>query len=128
MDAAIRDRLIFALDVPDAARATELCDELDGVVSAYKVGLEMLLTGGASELIDRLVARGNKVFLDLKLPGDIDATVERAVSVAADRGVELMTLSAASTRRAIQAAVRGRGQRRDAQAALRVVPVEHGPQ
>ena len=84
-DLPLRDRLIFALDVPSADAAKRIIEDVDGTITSYKIGLEMLLTGGASDVIDGLIQAGRRVFLDLKLPGDIDATVERAVAVAAER-------------------------------------------
>lgn len=72
------DRLIVALDVPDALSGLALADRLGDSVSFYKVGLGMLTGGGlalARELKDE---RGKRVFLDLKL-FDIGATVEAAV-------------------------------------------------
>ena len=104
-----RDRLIFALDVPTPERALELIDKLDGAVTSYKIGLELMMSGGAAQVLDRL--EGANVFIDLKLPSDIDTTIERAVRVAADRGVRFCTLSTTATRKNIEAAKRGRGER-----------------
>src|SRR5262245_41309238 len=87
-----KDRLIFALDVPDKNEAGRLVAELDGVVSFYKIGLELLMSGGFDELLTDLVKRG-KVFVDLKLPGDIPETVRRAVRQCATRRVTFLTLS-----------------------------------
>ena len=39
------DRLIFALDVPEANRAKELVLELGDSVSFYKIGMELMMTG-----------------------------------------------------------------------------------
>lgn len=72
------DRLIVALDVPDAARGLALSARLGPSVSFYKIGLGMLTGGGlalARELKDE---HGKRVFLDMKLY-DIGATVEAAV-------------------------------------------------
>lgn len=102
-----RDRLIFALDVPTPEKALELLDKLDGAVNSYKIGLELMMSGGSAQVLDKL--KDKHVFIDLKLPSDIDTTIERAVKVAADRGVRFCTLSTTSTRRNIQAATRGRG-------------------
>lgn len=72
------ERLIFALDVPDAARARALIATLGDAVSFYKLGLEFLLSGSYFELAAELRAQGKKVFADLKL-FDIPATVAGAV-------------------------------------------------
>ena len=72
------DRLIVALDVPDALSGLALADRLGDAVSFYKIGLGMLTGGGlalARELKDE---RGKRIFLDMKL-FDIGATVEAAV-------------------------------------------------
>lgn len=72
------DRLIVALDVPDALSGLELARQLGDAVSFYKIGLGMLTGGGlalAQELKDE---QGKRIFLDMKL-FDIGATVEAAV-------------------------------------------------
>lgn len=85
------DRLIFALDVPDAARARALIDELGESVTFYKLGLELLLSGAYFELIDEIKAAGKKVFADLKL-FDVPATVGRAVAQLARHDVDFLTV------------------------------------
>jgi orotidine-5'-phosphate decarboxylase len=72
------ERLIFALDVPDAQAARGLVEQLGDAVRFYKVGLELFTAGGYFELIDWLAARGKKVFADLKL-FDVPETVRSAV-------------------------------------------------
>ena len=72
------DRLIVALDVPDAMAGLALADRRGDTVGFYKIGLGMLTGGGlalAQELKDE---RGKRIFLDMKL-FDIGATVEAAV-------------------------------------------------
>ena len=85
------DRLIFALDVPDAAAARRLVETLGDAVSFYKVGLELFTSGGYFELIDWLVERGKQVFADLKLY-DIPETVGAAVRRLRDRPVRFVTV------------------------------------
>ncbi|HHQ14505.1 MAG TPA: orotidine-5'-phosphate decarboxylase [Chromatiales bacterium] len=85
------DRLIFALDVPGIARAKELVEELGDTVSFYKLGLELMMTGGYFELIDWLLDRDKKIFADLKF-FDVPATVGRAVERLASRGVSFATV------------------------------------
>lgn len=86
-----RDRLIFALDVPDAASARQLVEQLGDSVSFYKIGLELMAAGGYFELIEWLLKRNKKVFADLKL-FDVPATVSRAVSLLASRGITFLTV------------------------------------
>jgi orotidine-5'-phosphate decarboxylase len=85
------ERLIFALDVPDAWQARELAQELDDSVRFYKLGLELLMAGGYFELLDWLAGRGKKIFVDLKF-FDVPATVARAVARLNGRGVTFCTI------------------------------------
>lgn len=87
----VRERLIFALDVPDADRARALADELGDAVSFYKIGMELFMAGGYFELLDDLVARDAKVFVDLKF-FDVPATVARAIERLAQRGATFATI------------------------------------
>jgi len=86
-----KDRLIFAMDVPDCDRARALADELGGAVTFYKIGLELMMSGGYFELLDWMLARDKKVFCDLKF-FDIPATVGSAVRQLKDRGASFVTV------------------------------------
>jgi orotidine-5'-phosphate decarboxylase len=86
-----KDRLIFAMDVPDCDRARTLADELGDSVTFYKIGLELMMSGGYFELLDWLLARDKKVFCDLKF-FDIPATVGSAVRQLKDRGASFVTV------------------------------------
>ena len=86
-----KDRLIFALDVADCATARNLADELGDAVTFYKIGLELMMSGGYFELMDWLLARNKKVFADLKF-FDIPATVAAAVRALKDRGASFVTV------------------------------------
>lgn len=88
---ALRDRLIFALDVPDTGTAGELVKELGDSVSFYKLGLELFMDGGYFHLVDSLVSGGKRVFVDLKF-FDVPATVGRAVKRLNGRGVTYCTV------------------------------------
>jgi len=85
------ERLIFALDVPDANAARELAGHLGDSVVFYKLGLELMMAGGYFELLDWLVARDKKIFVDLKF-FDVPATVGRAVARLRNRGVTFATV------------------------------------
>jgi len=85
------DRLIFAMDVPDCDRARVLADQLGDAVTFYKIGLELMMSGGYFELLDWLLARDKKVFCDLKF-FDIPATVGSAVRQLKDRGATFVTV------------------------------------
>ncbi len=86
-----RERLIFALDVPNADAARRLADALGDEVSFYKIGLELFTSGDAFELLDWLVGRGKRVFVDLKF-FDVPATVAAAVRNLRNRGIRFATV------------------------------------
>lgn len=86
-----RERLIFALDVDGPERARELVETLGDSVVFYKLGLELFMAGGYFELVDWLVARDKKVFVDLKF-FDIPETVAAAVRRLSGRGVTFATV------------------------------------
>lgn len=86
-----RERLIFALDVPDAALARNVVEQLGDSVEFYKLGLELMMAGGYHELLDWVVARKKKVFADLKFY-DIPATVAAAVRQLTNRGITYATV------------------------------------
>jgi len=86
-----RDRLIFAMDVPEPAAARELVELLGDSVCFYKLGLEMMMSGGYFELLAWLRARGKKVFADLKF-FDVPATVAAAVRQLGRHGVSFATV------------------------------------
>lgn len=106
IDAATRDKLIVALDLPSYGAARDLIDRLGDTVSFYKIGLELLFTDGL-KLARELKDDGKRVFLDLKFL-DIGNTVERAVANAAALGIDFTTVHGHDTK-TLKAAVRGRG-------------------
>jgi orotidine-5'-phosphate decarboxylase len=100
------DRIIVALDVPNLDEARALIAKLGDIIGVYKIGLELLFSGGLA-LASELVADGKRVFIDAKLL-DIEATVERATAAIARTGAHFLTVHAAD-RKTLNAAVRGRG-------------------
>ncbi|PIE11088.1 MAG: orotidine-5'-phosphate decarboxylase [Rhodobacterales bacterium] len=85
------DRLIVALDVPNALEGLQLAETLGDAVSFYKIGLGML-TGGGLALANELKAEhGKRIFLDMKL-FDIGATVEAAVRGLAQFDLDFLTV------------------------------------
>jgi orotidine-5'-phosphate decarboxylase len=101
-----RDRLIVALDFPEVDAAKHCVRQIGDQVSFYKIGLELVLSGGL-DLVRQLKGEGKRVFLDMKLL-DIANTVEKATAAAARLGVDLLTIHG-HDRKTLQAAAAGRG-------------------
>ena len=97
------NRILAALDFPDAESALASADSLRGHIGGFKVG-KQLFTARGPEIVRRLTERGDRVFLDLKFH-DIPNTVAGAVASAAARG-GWMTNVHASGGRAMMAAAR----------------------
>jgi len=94
------------MDVPDCARARALADELGDAVTFYKIGLELMMSGGYFDLLDWLLSREKKVFCDLKF-FDIPATVGSSVRQLKDRGVSFLTVH--GNRSIMEAAAENKG-------------------
>ena len=105
-DIPSKDRLIFAMDVPDCDRARAFADELGDSVTFYKIGLELMMSGGYFELLDWMLERDKKVFCDLKF-FDIPATVGSAVRQLKDRGASFLTVH--GNRSIMEAAAENKG-------------------
>jgi orotidine-5'-phosphate decarboxylase len=87
-----RDRLIVALDRSSRDDILRLADALHGVAGALKIGLQAFLANGPA-LVREIVARGEKVFLDLKIH-DIPNTAKHAVAEAVALGAAMTTVHA----------------------------------
>jgi orotidine-5'-phosphate decarboxylase len=85
------DRLIVALDVPNALAGLELANRLGDSVSFYKIGLGMLTGGGLALANELKQDHGKRIFLDMKL-FDIGATVEAAVRGIARYDLDFLTV------------------------------------
>jgi len=90
-DIRIEDRLIFALDVPEVSEAKKIVTELDDSVYFYKIGMELLMTGQYFELLDWLIAKDKKVFVDLKF-FDVPETVGRTIARLSNYGATFATI------------------------------------
>ena len=86
-----RERLIFAMDVPDCNQARQLVDTLGDSVVFFKLGLELMMTDGYFDLMDWMLKRNKKIFADLKF-FDIPATVGAAVNRLQNRGASFVTV------------------------------------
>ncbi|MGD9589408.1 MAG: orotidine-5'-phosphate decarboxylase [Pyrinomonadaceae bacterium] len=93
---AVDERLIVALDVESAEKAREAVKELEGLITTFKVGLQLYSAAGP-DLVRELVEAGNKVFLDLKFH-DIPNTVAQAAVEAAKCGVWMFNVHASGGR------------------------------
>jgi orotidine-5'-phosphate decarboxylase len=100
------ERLIVALDVPEASAAKEFVTQLGESVYFYKIGLELFMAGGYFELLDWLVKNGKKVFVDLKF-FDVPETVRSAVRALAGSGATFATVH--GNQAIMEAAVRDKG-------------------
>jgi orotidine-5'-phosphate decarboxylase len=85
------DRLIAALDVPNALQGMKLAEEIGDAVSFYKIGLGMLTGGGLALANELKQEHGKRIFLDMKL-FDIGATIEAAVRGLAQFDLDFLTV------------------------------------
>ncbi|WP_170608609.1 orotidine-5'-phosphate decarboxylase [Ruegeria arenilitoris] len=85
------DRLIVALDVPNALQGLAMAERLGDSVSFYKIGLGMLTGGGLALANELKQDHGKRIFLDMKL-FDIGNTVENAVRGLAQFDLDFLTV------------------------------------
>jgi orotidine-5'-phosphate decarboxylase len=109
--AEMRERLIVALDVPDAKAAQRLIQQIGNKAVFYKVGLQLFTAEGPG-FVAELVRSGHKVFLDLKLH-DIPNTVSHAIQAATGLGVSMLTVHAGGGVEMLKAAVEAAGSQLD---------------
>jgi orotidine-5'-phosphate decarboxylase len=115
-----KDRIIVALDVPTVDEALVSVERLDNI-SFFKVGLQLFMTGGLPDLLHAL--RNKRVFVDLKLPGDISNTIAAVIDACVNMNVELLTLSESMPLPAIRAARAARAARNSSHPKFLTVPV-----
>jgi orotidine-5'-phosphate decarboxylase len=87
-----RDRLIVAIDRSSRDDIFRLADALEGAPVMVKIGLQAFIANGPA-IVRELVARGSRIFLDLKIH-DIPNTAKHAVAEAAALGVKMVTVHA----------------------------------
>lgn len=85
------DRLIVALDVPDALSGLQLTQAIGDACGFYKIGLGMLTGGGLALARELKDDHGKRIFLDMKL-FDIGATIEAAVRGLARFDLDFLTV------------------------------------
>jgi orotidine-5'-phosphate decarboxylase len=99
-------RIIVALDYPTAGPAHHFVRKVAPELCRLKVGKE-LFTAAGPQLVERLVASGFDVFLDLKFH-DIPSTVAKAITAAGNLGVWMTNVHAAGGSAMMTAAVESR--------------------
>lgn len=87
-----REKIIFALDVEHFSEAQEWVRLLKNQVGLFKVG-KQLFTHAGPKVIDMILAKGQKVFLDLKFH-DIPNTVAKAGEEATKHNVTMFNVHA----------------------------------
>jgi len=90
MTSPAKEKIIIAVDAPDAAAAHRLIEPLAAEGCVFKIGLQLFTAEGPS-LVREIRARGAKVFLDLKFH-DIPNTAKEAIHSAVALGVEMTTI------------------------------------
>ena len=98
-------KIVVALDYPDAQSALALAHLLDPNLCKVKVGKELFTAAGPS-LIEKLVKKDFKVFLDLKFH-DIPNTVAKACEAASKLGVWMLNVHASGGSAMMKAAMEG---------------------
>ncbi|MGK7899494.1 MAG: orotidine 5'-phosphate decarboxylase / HUMPS family protein, partial [Xenococcus sp. (in: cyanobacteria)] len=102
------ERLIFALDVDNEQKAKELVTKLDDTVSFYKLGLELFMSGSYYSMLEWLLNKDKRIFVDLKF-FDVPQTVASAVKQLKDRGATFATVHGNNS--ILEAAVAEKGDR-----------------
>ena len=98
-------KIIVALDYADATSALNLAAKLDPNLCKLKVGKELFTAAGPT-LIEQLVKKQFKVFLDLKFH-DIPITVAKACQAASSLGIWMLNVHACGGAAMMQAALEG---------------------
>lgn len=102
MSKNIQSPIVVALDYAVPSQAMDMVEQLDPMRCRVKIGKE-LFTRGGPQLVEKVVAKGYDVFLDLKYH-DIPNTVAGACSAAASLGVWMVNVHALGGRRMMEAA------------------------
>ena len=101
-----KDRLIVALDVPTGDEALRLVGELPNV-TFFKVGLQLFLSGDLPRVLKHLNEK--RLFVDLKVPGDISNTIHSVIDLCIFFKVQFLTLSTSVPNSTIKSALSARG-------------------
>jgi orotidine-5'-phosphate decarboxylase len=104
IDIPLRERVIVALDVETVKEAEKIVEELDSLITIYKIGMQLQYNGGIP-YAQKLIKKNKNVFLDSKL-FDIGNTIERTVERISDMGVTFLTVH--GDKQIIESAVRAK--------------------
>ncbi len=116
-----KDRIVIALDLDSATESLRLVEQLRGRVGLFKVGSQLFAAEGPS-VVDKIMAMGERVFLDLKLH-DIPNTAAQAAKAAQAMGVSMITVHASGGSRMMAAVMRALKSPRPEQKPLLVLAV-----
>ena len=97
------DRLIVAIDRSSRDDILRIADALHGAAGMLKIGLQAFVANGPS-IVREVLARGAKVFLDLKIH-DIPNTAKHAVAEAASLGAAMVTVHTSGGQAMLRACV-----------------------
>jgi len=103
-----KEKIILAIDTPDATSAIRLMDSLAGELVWAKIGLQLFTAEGPA-ILAAARSRGLKIFLDLKFH-DIPNTVLHAVASARSLGAEMTTIHLAGGSQMVQSALAEAGE------------------
>jgi orotidine-5'-phosphate decarboxylase len=103
-----KERIIVALDVDSLAKATPYIEGLAPHVGYFKVGLELLMAVGATQVVQHVHRLGGHLFVDGKF-NDIPNTVAGAARVISSLGVKMFNVHASAGIPAIRAAADNKG-------------------
>lgn len=98
-------KVVVALDFANTKDALSLVGQLDPSICKLKVGKE-LFTAAGPQLVEDLVSKDFKVFLDLKFH-DIPTTVAKACEAASNLGVWMLNVHASGGSAMMRAALEG---------------------
>ncbi len=98
-------KIIVALDYSSEAQAIEFVNKVTPELCKLKIGKELFTTAGP-RFVEKIVAKGFAVFLDLKFH-DIPNTVMKACQAVAELGVWMTNVHALGGRAMMQAAKEG---------------------
>ena len=90
MNRSAKEKIIIAIDTPDAESAKRLVEPLASEGCVFKIGLQLFTAEGPSIVRD-LKSLGARIFLDLKFH-DIPNTAREAVHSAVRLGVDMTTI------------------------------------